>query len=279
MSNPPSTARKHFHEGPLVVFSGLATAGAGIGAAHLLRGLLGGGWVLPSAHAVLLVGFLALGGVVSSAHLGRPSRGPLALLGLGRSPLSNEIAALGVTLLLGASALLLPGGFIGGVAGFLTSVVAVLFLLSLGGVYILPGQVAWRGFSAASPLILGLGWGMLLEMNLRHGPVSGPWVLFLWGALILDAGIAVARWRSLETALFSAGIVHPRLFARRRILLAARLGTGSLATFVAVFLAAWLPAIVFFSLALGLDRLGFYALALRRTTESEVRRVEALLQG
>jgi hypothetical protein len=40
----------------------------------------------------------------------------------------------------------------------------------------------------------------------------------------------------------------------------------------------WQWALLLFGLALLLDRFGFYALALRQTAESEVARVEALLQ-
>lgn len=98
MGSPRSSSPQGFHETPLVSFSALATAGAGVGMAHLLSALVEGDWSLTPGESYLLVGLLLLGLVVSTGHLGRPLRAPLAGAGLGRSPLSNEVATLGLAL-------------------------------------------------------------------------------------------------------------------------------------------------------------------------------------
>ena len=273
-----SGPKAHFHETPLVLFSALATAGGGIGAAHLVAGFLGGGWPLSDARALLLSGLLLLAAVLSLGHLGRPGRGPLALLGLGRSPLSNEIGALGLALALGASSLVLPWGPWTPILGFLASLASVFFLLTLGWVYVLPGQVAWGGPGAVSPLVLGFTWGLLLDAGLPGGIPASTWPLTFWLALLLDGGLTGMRWLSLERAAPGADIAHPRIFPRRRMLLGLRLTLTFVATPAALLAEAWPVAVLCFAGALLLDRLGFYALALRRTTESEVRRVESLLR-
>lgn len=277
MASSGPTAR--FHETPLVLFSALATAGGGIGAAHLAAGFLGGGWALSDARALLLSGLLLLAAVLSLGHLGRPGRGPLALLGLGRSPLSNEIGALGLALALGGSGLLLPSGFWTPVLGFLASLASVFFLLTLGWVYVLPGQVAWEGLGAASPLVLGFTWGVLLDAGLPGGIPASTWPLTFWPALLLDGVLTGMRWLSLERAASGADIAHPRIFPRRRMLLGLRFALTFVVTPAALLAGAWPAAVFFFAGAIVLDRVGFYALALRRTTESEVRRVESLLQN
>ncbi|MFO8174314.1 MAG: hypothetical protein ACQET1_07305 [Gemmatimonadota bacterium] len=268
----------HFHEIPLVLFSALATAGGGVGAAHMVAGFLGGSWALSDARALLLSGLLLLAAVLSLGHLGRPGRGPLALLGLGRSPLSNEIGALGLALALGASSLVLPWGPWTPVIGFLASLASAFFLLTLGWVYVLPGQVAWGRLGAASPLVLGFTWGLLLDAGLPGGIPASTWPLTFWPALLLDGVLTGVRWLSLERAAPGADIAHPRIFPRRRILLGSRLALTTLAAPAALLAGAWPLGVLFFAGALLLDRLGFYALALRRTTESEVRRVESLLR-
>lgn len=277
-SSRSRVARASFHETPLVLFSGLAIAGAGIGSANLLAGLLGGGWVLSETRAFLLSGLLLLAMIASAGHLGRPLRGPLVLLGVGRSPLSNEILVLGLALASGSLSLLLPEGRWDTIPGLVASVASVLLLMALGGVYALPGQMAWGGASALSPLALGLAWGLLLDAGLPGGAPAAIGTILLWVALLLDGGLTVSRWLSLERYAPGTEITHPQLFHRRKMLLGARFALASMATPLALLAGVWPLAIILFAGAIFLDRLGFYALSFRRTTESEVRRVESLLQ-
>lgn len=270
--------REAFHETPLVLFSALATAGAGVGATHLVAGFLGAGWALPDTRASILSGLLLLAAVASAGHLGRPARGPMALLGLGRSPLSNEVGALGLALVLAASTLVLPPGPWTPFLGFTASLASVFFLLALGGVYVLPGQVAWRGFGAMSPLVMGFTWGVLLDLGLPGG-FPPPGGTMLWMAILADALLTGGRWRRMERWASRAQTAHPGAFRHRRVLMVIRMILATLATPVALRMGEWIPAVALFSLAILLDRLSFYALALRQTTESEVRRVESLLEG
>ena len=270
---------KAFHELPLVLFSALATAGGGVGAAHFLLGLLGRGWALSRPEVLLLSGLLLAGVLVSIGHLGRPSRGHLALLGLGRSPLSNEIGILGLVLFLAASHLVLPAGPWLSILGFLTSLASVMLLLALGGVYVLPGQVAWRGLAATSPLVMGMAWGLLLNGFLGPETANTLVWLTLWVGLVLDGLVFLRRWQSLERIAPESEVSHPSLFRRRRGILILRLLFSPLAASVALGAGMGLEALLLLSLALLADRFGFYAMALRQTTESEVARVESLLQG
>ena len=141
-----------------------------------------------------------------------------------------------------------------------------------------PGQVAWGGLGAASPLVLGFTWGLLMDAGLPGGIPVPTWPSVFWPALLLDGVLTGVRWLSLERAAPGADIAHPRMFSRRRMLLGIRVALTLLATPAAFLAGAWAVAVLFFAGALLLDRLGFYALALRRTTESEVRRVESLLR-
>ncbi len=161
---------------------------------------------------------------------------------------------------------------------FLTSLVSVMLLLVLGGVYVVPGQVAWQGLAAVSPLVMGMAWGLLLNGFMGRGTADTLVWLTLWIGLVLDGLVFLRRWRTLERIAPGSEVSHPLLFRRRRVILALRLLLSPLAVPVALGAGMWLEALFLFSLALLVDRFGFYALALRKTTESEVARVEALIQ-
>jgi len=127
-----------FHEPPLVLFTALATAGAGVGAAHLCLAFLGWApWVPPAGLMTLIGVLLAVGLLFSVGHLGRPLRSPLALFRVGRSPLSNEVLVLGVTLASSLVAVLLPAGH--PLVAPLSVTVLVTSLLTL------PVDVGWAG--------------------------------------------------------------------------------------------------------------------------------------
>jgi len=90
----PSTApaRKRYHELPLVLFTSLAISAGGLATGHPLAWALGiSAWCdgRPEAGAVSLL--LGTGFLLSTLHLGRPSRSVLVLSRTGRSWLSTEV--------------------------------------------------------------------------------------------------------------------------------------------------------------------------------------------
>jgi DMSO reductase anchor subunit len=235
--------------------------------------------VLSLPERLLLAGLLVGGAVLSAGHLGRPSRGPLALRGLGRSPLSAEVFVLTVT----AGCALLASIPVGTstlrtILDGLTSVGSVALLLLIGAVYRLPGQLAWGGPVTVQPLVAGSAWGLLWAVGLDEvGPGAGL-VAALWVALLADAVLAGYRLIRLEDAPDRGEILHPRAFHRRRPLQMGRLALSSLASPVLLLTGAPVLALLAFSGSILVDRYAFYALAVRQTTESEVARVEALLR-
>ena len=162
MTRPKGEDGAGFHELPLVLFTALSTAGAGVGVSHLgLACLRWSSWVPPME---VLLGFsilLALGFLSSAGHLGRPLRGPLALVRVGKSPLSTEVLLVGIAVATGLLGVVLPSdhGLVPplSVAAILSS---VPLLLVLGLVYNLPNQLTWRGLTPAQPFVLGLGFGL-----------------------------------------------------------------------------------------------------------------------
>ena len=185
MDRPGKRPVRHFHELPLVLFTTLGIAGAGVGSAHLLRvGFEAGALALSVREGVLLSTLLFLGLILSAGHVGKPLRGPLALKGVGRSPLSNEVLALGVTLGMGVLSLGAEGLFGGsgfspdsrlpGAVGLLASLGSVAFLLALGALYDLPGRLTWQG-----PVVLtrwfwepvGVSWWIRVRWRAKRAPL------------------------------------------------------------------------------------------------------------
>jgi anaerobic dimethyl sulfoxide reductase subunit C (anchor subunit) len=264
---------------PLVLFTGLGVAGGGIGVAALIRGALAGTLpVLSRGEGILIAAMLGVGSLISARHLGRPLRGPLALRGLGRSPLSNEILALSVALAGALLALATPeGGAVQRIFSGITGLGSVAFLLSIGVVYSLPGQLAWRGAPVAHPLVLGMAWGLLFGLGGLGGPAPPALELLFWVVLAADGVLAADRFASQERMKGKGQASHPALFGIRRSLWGSRILLSHLVAPLALALDTWTLAVVSLSLAVLVDRFAFYALAIRTTTESEVARVEALL--
>jgi hypothetical protein len=288
MKRNNKASERHFHELPLVFFTTLGIAGAGVGSAHLLLAGFGSNSLAFSVReGSLLSVLLLLGLVLSAGHLGKPLRGPLALTGVGRSPLSNEILALGIALGSGVMGLLLSGGFSGstvlvtgslpGFLGLLASLASVGFLLALGSLYNLPGRLSWQGSVVACPLVLGTAWGLLVGMGglpVQGDPVFPPPLAI---ALAADGVLVVFRILTLFGAQRSGEAAYPRFISSGTWLLGFRLFLSAALAPLALLGGVWWLAVLGLSLALFLDRVAFYLLALFRTTESEVARVEALL--
>jgi DMSO reductase anchor subunit len=283
-----------FHEAPLVIFTALAVAGAGLGAGRIALGAMGeGAWATPPGEALVVLLLLLLGTAASALHLGRPRRAPLALRGLGRSALSVEILALGAAVTGALLAAFAPAqGAVAGMAGILLPWLSMGVLLTLGTVYRLPGQVAWEGSAFLRPLALGTLFGMVAQGAAGSWDMGG---VALWAFLLVwlaDAFLLLLHVRRLEGERGTAQPSHPALFARRRSLLGLRLVLVNGVALVALSLVlvegalppghglAWTLQIMLVAVAVGvlLDRFLFYALAIRRTTEGEVGRVEDALR-
>jgi len=268
------TSSGSFHEWPLVVFTTLATTGAGLLAAPLVA-WLAAGTAAPAADAVVWgVLLLGAGFLVSLAHLGRPLRAPLASLGLGRSRLSAEIVVAGIALLLGIVAALLP--YVSPVLDLAAAAAAVALLVTLGLVYNLPGQQTWRGAVVWLPLTSGLGF-------------SAAALAAIWGEALVAIGSVAAVALAADTALLVVrrmSLVWPRtpltpryrsVFAHRQSILAARFALVDILP--GCCLLAGLPSVAAGLLGLGIlvDRVAFYGFASQHTTEAAVRQVEQVI--
>lgn len=250
--------RNSFDEWPLVVFTTLAILGAGLLMAPLIAVLVG-----PAAAAgagLLLPGaaLLAAGLVVSLAHLGQPQRAPLALARAGRSRLSTEILLASAALAAGALAAVFP--YWSPVTTLLPAVLALGFLVTLGLVYNLPGQLAWRGSIAASPVVLGVGFGAL-ALGANDGSFASVAPV---AAICLATDVVLFLVRRRRTG--GAAAVPAFRFLLVDVL------PGCL-------ILAGLPKGAAGALGLGilLDRLSFYLSAAQHTTEAEIARIEDLI--
>jgi DMSO reductase anchor subunit len=263
-----------FHEWPLVVFTTLAIMGAGLLATPLVAWLAAG--TTASAAGAVRWGALLLGAglAVSTAHLGRPFRAPLASLGIGRSRLSAEIVVAGIALLLGIVTALLRNAPL--VLGFTTAAAALAFLVTLGLVYALFGQQTWRGAVAWMPLSGGLLFSPIALAATRE-EIGTPLGAAIAVLLTCDTALLVLRYLSLERPQERLAPSHPQIFARRRPMLAARFLLVDILP--AGCLLAGLPSIAASLLAVGLlvDRVAFYGFASQHSTEAEVERVEQLM--
>jgi DMSO reductase anchor subunit len=270
----PHPGASSFHEWPLVVFTTLAVMGAGLLATPLVAWLAAGS-TAPAADAVRL-GVLLLGAglAVSTAHLGRPFRAPLASLGIGRSRLSSEIVVAGVTLLLGIVTALLPDA--SPVLGFTTAAAALAFLVALGLVYALPGQQTWRGAVVWMPLAEGLAFSLVAFSATWSGPLVAIGAAAA-GILAADAALLAVRRMSLTVPRTPLAPRYPSVFARRDLLFVSRLALVDILP--AGCLLAGLPSIAAGLLGLGIfvDRVAFYGFASQHTTEAEVQQVEEII--
>jgi DMSO reductase anchor subunit len=260
---------------PLVAFTSLAIAGAGLVAAcalaHVLHGRAPAG---PFAAGVIL---LAAGLVVSFGHLGQRRRAALAVRGAGRSALSNEVilagTACGLAMLAGGLAW---AGAPSGAVVIAAGLVNALFLISVGLVYRLEGQLTWQGFSALTPLTGGLTFGAIVLGSSAGADGAMRWVLLLPA---IDALVFSQRWHGIATIPYSAPMLDSAWHRRRSQVLAGRFFLLDVVPFFMLAVAPGPLAIVAAAAGLALDRIGFYALAVQRTTEHEVAAVESRIEA
>jgi len=261
----------HAAHGPLVAFTTLATAGAGLVAASACFEVVHG---LRSPHALAAgAPLLAAGLAVSLRHLGQKRRAGLAVRGAGRSALSNEALLAGLALAAAALAagLDLSGAHTQAVTA-LAGAINAAFLASVGLVYHIRGQRTWRGCSAATPLTGGLAFGAIAVQS-----TAGPGGVFV-GTLLLvaaDALLFSRRWRDVAGIAFTEATLANPWTIRRSQLLAARFFLLDVIPFLLLAASPALLATLVAAAGLVVDRFGFYALALQQTTEHEIADVES----
>ncbi|MBP7569528.1 MAG: dimethyl sulfoxide reductase anchor subunit [Acidobacteria bacterium] len=274
MSLVKRAARGAADDWPLVVFTSMAIIGAGL-VLTPIAALAGGSGAaaavrLAGAGAALIAAALA----VSLAHLGRPLRAARAAANLRQSRLSAEVlfalATLAAALISFAWPALLPG------ASMVAGLLAGELLVSLGLVYALPNQPAWRGPAAASPMTMALPLAVL-ALAARGGEPFGPWRPVV--AVLLAADLGLFAWRALR--LFSIPSwcepAYSRRFRHRAVLLALRFTLVTLMPLFFALVARPLAATVALAFGILADRAGFYALAVRQTPEAEIAAAEAAI--
>ncbi|MCX6553293.1 MAG: dimethyl sulfoxide reductase anchor subunit [Acidobacteria bacterium] len=255
---------------PLVVFTSLAGAGAGLVAATAMFVAAGA----PMSRQAVVVGVVlqAVGLAVSLTHLGRPLRATLALTRVGRSALSNEVLMATQSLMWGVGlvALTATGRSVKAVPLF-AGAFSVLFLVSIGLVYRIRGQASWGGASICTPLTSGCLFGAITIRTLM-GPGTPVTPLLL--VLTLDAVMFLLRWRAIARLRWPVEPDRATTFLRRDRWLSARLVL--LDAFPISLLIVWPTPLVIGVAAAGLviDRWSFYAFGLPHTTEREIGRAE-----
>jgi len=271
--------RRQLEDAPLVLFTSLAVAGAGAVAGRPLLALSGRvPWTGGVTEAALGVGLLCFGLLVSLAHPGRPGRMVQVSRGLGRSALSLEVL-LATWVMVAALTAALLGRLAGDTAATrvshaLAACLALAFLTSIGLVYRLGGQRTWGGPTVLAPVTLGLAFGVALVVARGSDPqIAGPCLVLLG----LDAVVFAARSRAVWLLDSSFVPTHPRLFARRRPLLALRLTLVDLIPALLLALGHPVGAVIVLGVGVFVDRLAFYGLAAQRTSEAEIQHVESLI--
>ncbi len=269
-----------FHEFPLMLFAALSIAGAGAAATPPLAYLFGLVHRAPErVEARIALFLLGSGLLVSLTHLGRPERMARALSGVGHNPLSTEVLAACMTLAACVGVFIFPpGGLPAFVMWGIAASAGVSFLVALGFVYRLEGQIAWSVPSEWVPLVLGSLYG-LIALSAYTSRATSSLVTVILVLIAIDAGFWAVRWHNVERGFIYGQPIHPGIFAARRRILILRFLLVTVLPGLAYFSA--MPVIALIILGIGLlhDRLAFYGLALQRTPEAEVSRVESILHS
>jgi DMSO reductase anchor subunit len=296
MTRHVSSRGHSFHEIPLVVFTGLAMFGCGMAAAYLPAWIVGWRPFIPTpGYASAAGAVMGLGLFFSLGHLGKPLRMLLTLRGVGRSPLSNEVLLAGVAFSAMAGTAFLPsqGPLLTGVwiVGVLASWAT---LIAIGRVYRLKGTVGWSGGAVFQPLLLGLAAGvmvLLLGGSSRgvasssgvtsdqgvaslQGMLQGELLALLILFLVLDAAAGFLRARRLTEGAEGFAPSHPALFRRVQLLLVSRFVLTNVAPAILALSGQTVAALIVLVSGIIVDRISFYGLALRHSTESEIARVQ-----
>ncbi len=267
-----------FHEAPLALFSAAAAAGAGIAAARPLAWVLGLG--LDDPGKGIAAGVLALicaGLLISTLHLGRPSQMMRVFRNAGRNPLGTEVAFAVLTAAGALGLLCLPGHTPGAhLIWAFASVAALGLLASLAWVYWLPSQLVWTGIPTLSVIPMALLFGLAAHAvtALPHSrPVSWSIVVLI----ALDAAAWEARFTGVGGAAVHGGAAYPAAIVSWRWIHDLRFILFSLPSLVLALAGSGPVILAPMGLGILLDRFAFYLLAVKKTTEREISRVESLL--
>jgi DMSO reductase anchor subunit len=228
-----------------------------------------------------LIGILLAGGLLFSVgHLGRPLRSPLALVRVGRSPLSNEVLVVGSTLATSLLTVVLPAGHPLVAPLSVTALVgSVLTLLALGLVYRLPGQLTWAGPVLIHPLVLGIAFGLTILLGVLPAGTRARAELLVLVILLVDGLLVWERTRRIGGALHRGVPAQPRFMGQRGAAFTLRILLGLLVPAGALLWGAWEVAGLCLFLNLFLDRFLFYGFVVRSNTEAEVMRAETALRA
>lgn len=272
-------------EMPLTIFTTLAPFGAGAFVALALYG-----WKCPAADTdvaaraklgIVPLAVMALALAAAFFHLASPWHAVWAVLGLGSSPLTNEVAGCGaffvvalVACLLGATGKLKARSF--QVLATVSAVLALVFAVLMGIAYAVPTVPSWN--SPLLPIIaLGetLGAGALLLLAVLAFRDSGaPRAAAKVLATLILAGAVIAigteiGWFAevggLSTALVDAGALREEqslTVGAGCVLLLVGAGAGAFAALGRPPLPRWLCTAAAISTLAGifLLRVAFYAL-------------------
>jgi DMSO reductase anchor subunit len=259
---------------PLLVFTSAVTVGAGVVAGCGLAALAGAAG-RPETFAALWWGLaLTVAGLLASfLHLGHAAKALKAVYGLAHSWLSREAVlaasflaatlASAVSLLLNASwtePLILAAAGLG-----------LATTLTIGFVYILPGQRGWRGpGNAFGPLVASFYLGAAVALGCTWA--EWPWWLFL-PLLVLDLLLALLRL-AVFCSTKAVTPIFPRLWGLTSAAHALRLLFGTaLPAALALYDARPIP--FFIAATIVLDRFALYAGTVQTRPSSEVARVKA----
>jgi DMSO reductase anchor subunit len=267
---------KNAGHGPLAAFTSLAIAGSGLVAASAVAELAHAHRAPVEAAAGALL--LATGLAVSLGHLGRKSRAFLALRGVGRSALSNEVLIGGLAL---AAAVLAAGFSLAGrpwpAATAAAGAANAVFLLSVGVVYRIRGQRTWQGISTITPFMSGLAFGAIGVASTAQASAVTRLALIL---VATDALVLSQRWRAIAAVASSGALPRQGWRGLAMQLLGARFFLFDVMPFFLLASSHTTFAMPIAAAGLLVDRFGFYALALQHTTEDEIdhvdRRIAAL---
>ena len=152
------------------------------------------------------------------------------------------------------------------------------FLFSLIRVYWLPGQITWRGVAALSPIPLSLLFGLVAN-TLGETPVSDAAVRYALVLLAIDAAVWIARCARIMSGQTQGAAAQPGIMTARLWIISGRSLLLMLLLPVALILGSYIVSLGLLGAGLLADRLAFYGLALRQTSEAEVSRVETILKS
>jgi anaerobic dimethyl sulfoxide reductase subunit C (anchor subunit) len=202
--------RSNEESGSLVIFTTLAPLAAG--------GLVGllvthspppPSGIDQAAMLVLSVGILAL--VVSTFHLGRPWRAPLAMLRLATSWLSREVILFGMFLLFLAAYAILPAFHFTSLGvysiGWIGAIIGLAATVATGETYRLHARPSWdQGLTLVSFLLGALSTGLMFGLFAAYqfSGVEAPLLTWVISAVILLASLAVTLLRSTSLHPHSA---------------------------------------------------------------------------